>query len=237
MGDELTVRLTTHRSFDHSPFAPYGGAMNSCASWVYRVATSQTKKKATRNRQNKTIERDDAPRQTPWTTVEEIALAKGWLAVSGNSKLGTKSGAGDIDYVQRAMIHYEIETRLSFKLRHYWEILKDRSKWQEIAIPNFKIGSEGGIKRHKSSGSSSFNTESGEASINLNTNVGNNDEDEEKEERLTFLKIKRRDVECRERELEQQDMMFYLQLYDHLTGDQRKAMDEIRAKLKTKYNL
>ncbi|GJV80036.1 hypothetical protein Tco_1515906 [Tanacetum coccineum] len=33
-------------------------------------------------------------------------------------------------------------------------------------------------KRHKSSGSSSFNAESGEASINLNTNVGDNDEDD-----------------------------------------------------------
>nr|GEV83385.1 hypothetical protein [Tanacetum cinerariifolium] len=89
-----------------------------------------------------------------------------------------ESGAGDVDYVQRAMIHYEIETRLPFKLRHCWEILKDRPKWQEIAIPNFNIGFAGGIKRHKSSGSSSFNTESGEASINLNTNVGDNDEDE-----------------------------------------------------------
>ncbi|GKC15162.1 hypothetical protein Tco_1011944 [Tanacetum coccineum] len=56
-----------------------------------------------------------------------------------------------------------------------------RPKWQEIAIPNFNTGSDGGSKRHKSSGSSSFNTESGEASINLNTNVGDNDEDEVQE--------------------------------------------------------
>ncbi|GJZ03773.1 hypothetical protein Tco_0537048, partial [Tanacetum coccineum] len=122
-------------------------------------------------------------------------------------------------------------------------------------------------KRHKSSGSSSFNIESGKTSINLITNVGNNDEDEvqeirrpegrdkvrgagknkgsktsgsstinddalarlmvtemtapEKEERLAFLEIKWREVKCREREIEQQDMMFYLQQYDHLTGDQR----------------
>nr|GEZ43650.1 zinc finger, RING/FYVE/PHD-type [Tanacetum cinerariifolium] len=58
-----------------------------------------------------------------------------------------------------------------------------------------------------------------------------------KEERLAFLDIKRREVKCRERELEQQDMRFYLQPYDHLTGDQRKAMDEIRVKIKAKYNL
>ncbi|GJR30885.1 ferredoxin, root R-B1-like protein, partial [Tanacetum coccineum] len=50
---------------------------------------------------------------------------------------------------------------------------------------------------------------------------------QEKEERLAFLYIKRREVDCRERELEQQDMRFYLQPYDHLTGDQQNAMDEI----------
>ncbi|GKA08344.1 gamma-glutamyltranspeptidase 1 [Tanacetum coccineum] len=199
-------------------------------------------------------------------------------------RMGPESGAGYADYVQRAMIHYEIDIELPFKLRHCWEILKDHPKWQEIAIPSFNTGSEGGNKRHKSTGSSSFNTESGEASINLNTNVNDNDEDEvqkiqrpkgmdktravgrknkrskssasssvnedalarlmvteigaqEKEEQLSFLDIKRREVECRERELEQQDMRSYLQPYDHLVEDQRKAMDEIRAKIKAKYNL
>ncbi|GKD50819.1 hypothetical protein Tco_1279795, partial [Tanacetum coccineum] len=205
----------------------------SLRSSAEQVATSSTKKKkATRNRKKKMIQSDDAPRQTPWTTEEEIALCKGWLVVSENSKHGF----------------------------------------------------EGGSKRHKSTGSSSFNRESGEASINLNTNVDDNDKDEvqeiqrpevkdkaraaarknkwskssasssvnedalarlmvtqmgaqEKEERLAFLEIKRREVKCRERELEQQDMRFYLQSYDYLVGDQRKTMDEIRAKIKTKCNL
>nr|GEX28860.1 hypothetical protein [Tanacetum cinerariifolium] len=142
--------------------------------------------------------------------------------------------------------------------------------------------SEGGSKKHKSTGSSSFNTESEEASINLNTNVGDNDEDEvqetqrprgmdkakdagkkkrskssasassnvnddalarlmvtemtaqEKQERLAFLDIKRREVECREQEIEQQDMRLYLQPYDHLTGDQLKAMDVVRARINAK---
>ncbi|GJS87982.1 hypothetical protein Tco_0770618 [Tanacetum coccineum] len=286
---------------------------------VEQVDTSLTKKKkkkkATRNRQKKTIQSDDAPRQTSWTTEEEMALCKGWLAISENSKhgnsrkqggfwcevlsymesktqqyghrtydmmvgkwkkvrpsvvwfcgiynnimrMGPESEAGDAYYVQRAMLHYEIDTGLPFKLRHC-------SKW------------------HKSTGSSSFNTESGEASINLNTNVDNNDEDgvqeiqrpegmdkakaaarknkgskssasssvnedalarlivtemgaQEKEERLAFLDIKMREVECRERELEQQDMRFYIQPYDHLVEDQQKAMDEITAKIKATYNL
>ncbi|GJY71479.1 glutathione S-transferase T3-like protein [Tanacetum coccineum] len=269
---------------------------------VEQVATSpMKKKKATCNRQKKTIQSDDAPRQTPWTADEEIALCKGWSVVSENSKHGNSRKQGGfwcevLSYMESKTQHYGRRTYdmvlgkwkmvrpLPFKLRHCWKILKDHPKWQEIAIPNFNIGSEGGSKRHKSIGSRSFNTESGEASINLNTNVDENDEDEvqeiqrpegrdkaravarknkgskssasssvnedelarlmliemgaqEKEERLMFLEIKRREVECRERELEHQDMRFYLQPYDHLVGDQRKAMDEIKAKIKAKYSL
>ncbi|GKC77125.1 hypothetical protein Tco_1127899, partial [Tanacetum coccineum] len=62
----------------------------------------------------------------------------------------------------------------------------------------------------------------------------------EKEERLAFIKIKRRKVKCREREVaaqkyraRQEDIRFYLQPY----GDQRMAMDEARAAIKAKYNL
>nr|GFC42457.1 hypothetical protein [Tanacetum cinerariifolium] len=179
-------------------------------------------------------------------------------------RMAQESGAGAEDYVQKAMIHYEVETGFPFKLRHCWEVLRDRPKWKEIELPRFSTGS-GGSKRHKSSGFSSFNTESGEASINLNTNVGDNNEDEVQkirrpggrdkaratwrknkgskltgsstlnedkmarvdgnwddssgeEEHLEFLEIKMRDVECREQEIEQQDMRFYLQPYDHLTG-------------------
>nr|GEV52856.1 hypothetical protein [Tanacetum cinerariifolium] len=179
-------------------------------------------------------------------------------------RMAQESGAGAEDYVQKEMIHYEVETGIPFKLRHCWEVLRDRPKWKEIELPRFSTGS-GGSKRHKSSSFSSFNTESGEASINLNTNVGDNNEDEVQkirrpegrdkaratwkknkeskltgsstlnedemarvdgnwddnsgeEEHLEFLEIKMRDVECREQEIEQQDMRFYLHPYDHLTG-------------------
>nr|GFA12955.1 hypothetical protein [Tanacetum cinerariifolium] len=218
----------------------YWQAPNTYEAAGKQVVTSPTKnrKKATRNCQKRMIENDDAPRQTPWTTEKEVALAKGWLAVSENKKDGNA------------------KKKQGFWCEHCWEVLKDRPKWQEIALPKFSTGS-GGSKRHKSSGSSSFNTESGEASINLNTNVGDNDEDEvqeirrpdgrdkaraagrknkgskptgsstlnedemarlmvteitalEKEERLAFLEIKRREVECREREIEQQDMRINL---------------------------
>ncbi|GKE28643.1 hypothetical protein Tco_1444027, partial [Tanacetum coccineum] len=66
-------------------------------------------------------------------------------------RMAPESGAGDEDYIQKAMIHYQAECGLPFKFCHCWD-------------------------RQKSSGSSSFNAESGDASINLNNTV--NDEDD-----------------------------------------------------------
>ncbi|GJR86512.1 hypothetical protein Tco_0210523 [Tanacetum coccineum] len=153
-------------------------------------------------------------------------------------------------------------------------------------VSKFVAKSGEGSKRYMTSRSSSFNTESGKASINLNADVGDDEEDEvqeirrpisrdkakkkgsrasgsssmndealarlmvtgmenqEKEERLAFLEIKLREVECRERELANQeyrqrreDIRFYPQPYDHLVRDARAAMESLRAKIKAKYNL
>ncbi|GJX74382.1 hypothetical protein Tco_0312977 [Tanacetum coccineum] len=149
---------------------------------VEQVATSPTKKKkATRNRQKRVTQTEPAPRQTAWTTEEEIVLAKGWHSVSENSERGnarkkdgfwvvvfeyvesetkqkgtscvwTEEWSEDEDYYSKAMISL-IECGLPFKFCHCW--------------------------RHKSSGSSSFNAESRDASINLNNIV--NDEDDVQE--------------------------------------------------------
>ncbi|GKG07300.1 hypothetical protein Tco_0330269, partial [Tanacetum coccineum] len=66
----------------------------------------------------------------------------------------------------------------------------------------------------------------------------------QKEEHKAFLKIKRRDVECRERELaiqdyrqRQEDMRFYMQPYDHLSGVVLNHMEALTAEIKAKYNL
>ncbi|GKD36910.1 hypothetical protein Tco_1257117 [Tanacetum coccineum] len=133
---------------------------------VEAVATSPPKtKKPTRARQKRTIQSDDAPRQIAWTTKEDIALVKGWVAVSENNKYGN-----------------------AIKEHGFWcEVLKYiESKTKQYGQ------SRGGSKRHESSGYSSFNTESGDASINLNTNVGDNDEDEVQEIRRTMGRDKAR---------------------------------------------
>ncbi|GJS57484.1 hypothetical protein Tco_0652268 [Tanacetum coccineum] len=58
-------------------------------SVVEAVVTSPPRtKKPTRARQKRMIQSDDAPRQITWTHEEEITLAKGWVDVSENNKLG-----------------------------------------------------------------------------------------------------------------------------------------------------
>ncbi|GJT55390.1 glutathione S-transferase T3-like protein [Tanacetum coccineum] len=280
LGDFYTPQLSD--SFQEN--TSYWQEPNPDDCRVEQVATSPTKKKkATRNRQKRVTQTEPVPRQTAWTTEEEIALAKGWRSVSENSERGNarkkydfwvevleyvesktkqeESEAGDEDYIQKAMIHYQAECGLPFKFRHCWEVLKDSPKFQEIAFSNFNQGSQGSSKRQKSSGSSSFNAESGDASINLNNTV--NDEDDVQEiqrsegrdkakaaaknkgskasglstmnddalarlmvtemtvaevaQREKFMKLKMREVECREREIaateyraQQEDIKLYL---------------------------
>ncbi|GJX64051.1 hypothetical protein Tco_0298394 [Tanacetum coccineum] len=175
------------------------------------VATSPPKmKKPTRGRQKRTIQSDYAPRQIVWTNEEEIVLCIGWVYVFENSSVGNtrkdagfwskvlqymerktkqygrrtydmESGASDEDYYARALVDYEAKTGTTFKLRHFWEVLKCSPKWIQSKVPKFSAKSGGGSKRYKSSGSSSFNTEYGEASINLNAIVGDDEEDEVQE--------------------------------------------------------
>ncbi|GJZ88426.1 hypothetical protein Tco_0660208 [Tanacetum coccineum] len=151
-------------------------------------ATTQTsptkKKKATRNRQKRRT--DDVPRQRGnarkkdgfWVEVMEYIESKTKMEGRRTNvmRIAHESGAGDEDYVQKAMVHYQAETGLPFKFRHCSDVLKDSLKFQDIAFPNLNQGSQGSSKRHKSSGSSSFNTESGDASINLNNTVADDDE-------------------------------------------------------------
>nr|GEY26788.1 hypothetical protein [Tanacetum cinerariifolium] len=151
---------------------------------------------------------------TTWTREEEIALCKGWVDVSENNMLGnTRKDAGFwcaiLQYLENKTKQYG--RRTYDMINGKWKmvrptvvrfrectILKDSPKWMQSELPKFAAKSGGGSKRYKSSGSSSFNTESKKASINLNANVGDDEKDEEKEERLAFSDIKMREVECRE---------------------------------------
>nr|GFB55934.1 hypothetical protein [Tanacetum cinerariifolium] len=133
-----------------------------------QVATSLTKKKkATHNRQKRLIQTDDAPWQNAWTTEEEITLAKSWRAVSENSQHGN---ARKKDGFWCKVLAY-IESKTKQEGRQTYDM-----GWK---IEDGAPGCEGSSKRHKSSGSSSFNTESEDVSINQNTIVADEDEVQE----------------------------------------------------------
>ncbi|GKB54576.1 protein FAR1-related sequence 5 [Tanacetum coccineum] len=88
------------------------------------------------------------------------------------------SEAGDEDYFTKALLDYEAEFRVPFKLRHYWE-------WEQ-EVSRFGA-TKNDAKRSKTSGSSSFNTESRDPSINLSIDAGDDDEDDVSFGYQTFL--------------------------------------------------
>ncbi|GKB43948.1 hypothetical protein Tco_0888890 [Tanacetum coccineum] len=116
------------------------------------------------------VQNEDAPRCTAWSNEEKFAtylkiVPKGNARKTGGfwtevleylcNKIKTQSsGVGDKDYFAKALLDYEAEfgVRLCFV-----------------------------IAGSKTSGSSSFNTESRDASINLNADIGDDDEDDVQE--------------------------------------------------------
>ncbi|GKD28766.1 zinc finger BED domain-containing protein RICESLEEPER 2-like protein [Tanacetum coccineum] len=86
------------------------------------------------------------------------------------------SGARDEDYFATTVLDYEAEFGVPFTLRHYWEVLRKSLKWMKFEVLNFAANKKYG-KRYKIAEFSSFNTESGDASINLNVDVGDDEED------------------------------------------------------------
>ncbi|GJV34025.1 hypothetical protein Tco_1394425 [Tanacetum coccineum] len=205
------------------------------------------------------IRNEDAPRCTLWTNEEEIAWCKGWVHVSENSAKGNvrktdgfwseDSRAGDEDYFNKALVDYEAEFRVPFTLCHCWEIFKNSLKWweQEVPRPMGRDKARGSKKKGAGSSGSSVNMTDEALATLMVSELATQTASAmaiKKEERVAYTEIKRREVECRERELEmqayrqcQEDMRFYMQPYDHLTGDQLAHMKALRAEIKAKYNL
>ncbi|GJV50898.1 hypothetical protein Tco_1446639 [Tanacetum coccineum] len=112
---------------------------------------------------------DDAPWQVAWTIKEEIALDKVWKSVSKNSERGNarkKNG-----FWVEVMEYIESKTKMEGRQTYDMESGAGDEDYVQKAM--------GSSKRHKSSGSSSFNTESEDASINLNNTVVGDDEVQE----------------------------------------------------------
>ncbi|GJY29316.1 hypothetical protein Tco_0405083 [Tanacetum coccineum] len=201
------------------------------------VATSPLKTKIPiRGRKKRTIQSDDAPRQIAWTHDEEIALCK----VHGEQNKIVRSS--NVRYGEREMEDGapgresgEASINLNANVGD-----DEEDEVQEIRRPMGRDKAKDATKKKgsRASGSSSMNDEA--LARLMVTKIAS----QTKEERLAFLEIKRREVECREREVRiqeyrqrQDDIRFYLQPYDHLTRDARLAMEELRAEIKAKYDL
>ncbi|GJR24126.1 hypothetical protein Tco_0972653 [Tanacetum coccineum] len=169
-------------------------------------ATTQTsptkkKKKATRNRQKRQVQTDDAPRQVAWTTKEEIVLAKDWKSVFENSERGN-ARKKDGFWVE-VMEYIESKTKMEGRRTYDMEIrrLGGRDKAKAAA-------------KNKGSKASASSTMNDDALARL---VANKMTSAEVEQREAFIELKRREVECREREIaateyraQQEDMKLYL---------------------------
>ncbi|GKA48478.1 ribonuclease 3-like protein 3 [Tanacetum coccineum] len=153
---------------------------------------SNSKSKPTRGHQKMTVQNEGAPR-------------------------AQESGARNEDYFNRTLFDYEAEHGMQFTLRHCWKVLKVSPKWMESEVPKF-LSHPQASKRYKTSGSSS-DKEKGlkkKRSRSAGSSSSLNDEalaklmvselamhneraiGMKKEERLAFMEIKRREVECRE---------------------------------------
>ncbi|GJY13397.1 pantothenate kinase 2 isoform X1 [Tanacetum coccineum] len=208
----------------------------------FKVATPTTnspKPKPTRGRQKRMVQNEEAPRQIAWTTEEEIALLHGkpkksctlvnvkwntrtqmWSVceVNGHFMRGERRGAGDEDYFNMTLLGYEADTRVYLgkvaarDTRHLGLVCSTTNFWKA------RDKAKGYMKKKwpRSSGSSSMNDDA----------------------------LARLMAECHDRELaihesiqRQEDMRFYMQSYDHLTGDALTAMKALMAEIKAKYNL
>ncbi|GJZ37167.1 hypothetical protein Tco_0583358 [Tanacetum coccineum] len=146
----------------------------------------KTKSKPTRGRQKRTIENEDAPRQTAWTNAVE-----------------NEEG-------------YDVGCRTYDMVNGIW-----KRSW------------EGSDKRYKTYGSSSFNAEYREASINMNVDVGD-DDGEWISGQFSTTDCQDQAKRCYE---EGRVEIIGSSSYDHLIGDVRTAMEALRAEIKAKYNL
>nr|GEX50508.1 hypothetical protein [Tanacetum cinerariifolium] len=88
-GREEISTYKVHSGSDAQLNTGYSQEPSCEESPVEAIATSPPKtKKVTKARQKRMIQSDDASRQIMWTHEEEIALAKGWVDVFENSRLG-----------------------------------------------------------------------------------------------------------------------------------------------------
>nr|GEW05618.1 hypothetical protein [Tanacetum cinerariifolium] len=74
------------------------------------VMTPPPKSKPTRGCQKRMVQNEDVPWQSAWTNEEEIALCKGWVYVSENSRLGNTRK--DVGFWTEVLQYLESKTKM-----------------------------------------------------------------------------------------------------------------------------
>nr|GEU63117.1 hypothetical protein [Tanacetum cinerariifolium] len=142
-----------------------------CEESLVEVTAPPPKPSRRRQKRLAIVRNEDAPRCTLWTNEEEIALRKGWVHVSeysakGNARKTDGFWTEVLDYLGKKKINPVVERTICLK-------------WWEQVVPKYSYPND--AKKSKTSGSSSFNTESNDASFNLNFDAGDEDENEVQE--------------------------------------------------------
>ena len=107
---------------------------------------------------------------------------------------------------------------------------------QEVPRPQGKDKAKALKKKGVSKSGSSANDEAlAKMMISEMAQQTERDNELKRKERAEWMAIKRKEVEVNEYKSKQQDLMFYMQPYEHLTGEARKAVDEVRAGMKAKW--
>ncbi|GJW37236.1 hypothetical protein Tco_0060156 [Tanacetum coccineum] len=158
----------------------------------------------------------DAPRHTAWTNEKEIALCKGWIHVSENSKKG--NARKDVGFWTEVLQYFESKTKAP--IRRVYDMINGKWKTVRLNVAWFcgtyanvmrraqesEAGDEDYYNRalldYEAEHGMQFTLlhcwESGDASINMNVDVGDDEEDEVEELRRPMGRDKAKGLKKKE---------------------------------------
>ncbi|GJT58194.1 hypothetical protein Tco_0993248 [Tanacetum coccineum] len=123
-----------------------------------------------------------------------------------------RNEAEDGDYIQLALIEYQAEYEIPFRLIHCWKELRKCHKWKRVELPNFEADKADKNKRYKSSFCSSEvqrpmgrDLAKKKASASSTSSSSNN---EDALARKRELELKAQEIKMRDMEQRLQDIQF-----------------------------
>nr|GEY36045.1 hypothetical protein [Tanacetum cinerariifolium] len=167
--------------------------------------------KPTREYQNRIIQSDDTPQQIAWTHEEEITLCKGWVDVSKNNMLG--NSCKEAGFWCACLAYMESKTK-QYGHRTYDMV---NGKWKTVPSDVVRsCGVYGNVMPRDKARYAPKNK--GLRGSRASRSSSMNDE--------ALIRLMVTEMTSHE------DIRFHLQPYDHLIGDSRLAMEELKVEIK-----